>query len=81
VAGEDSPAAQRRHERAALAGLGGTKPRSVSISSAARSGSSNSARTMTDVGATGPPTCTRSSGSAIQSRSGTTSATVVSAAG
>src|SRR6266545_671267 len=54
----------------------GTKPRSGSTSTAARVGSTHSASTITPLGATGPPTYTRSWVSASHSRSGTASLTV-----
>src|SRR3954449_3681394 len=46
------------------------------MTAAACVGSSNSARTITEPGETGPPTCTWSSGSVRSSSSGTTSPTV-----
>src|SRR4051794_38562661 len=52
------------------------KPRSSSTSAPASSGLSNSARTITAVSATGPPTYTGSSSPASQDRSGTASPTV-----
>ena len=55
------------------------KPRSSSTSAPASSGWSNSASTITAVSATGPPTNTFASSGASQARSGTASATVVSA--